>query len=445
MISESKDGMTVAVARTADGESRLVDALVFVLPLLQFVQVKLVGTLLASDVLFVAVFICLVLRHNIRLSSPLARTFVTLCSLWFASQCLTDVMRNSAFADFARGWSKILLTLVNFSVLHAFLYGRSRRILLYGWGLVVGSVLLYFINPYFLAIDHPWKNGMALPTTMAVFLAASHPKCRGVWPALFGVAIGIANILGDARSRGGVCLAVCAYLVSIAAWQRRGCPPVRINFKNIVLASGVAAISVTLIIWVYGYAAEAGMLGERAQEKYQVQASGKLGVLLGGRSDVLGAFAAIYDSPLLGHGSWAKDPLYVLLDLQMMAQLGYENTVDMERELVENEFRIPAHSYLLEAWVEAGVAGALFWGWIAFLTLRVLVRFYPARVGFVPLAGFVAFTLLWDIAFTPYGQQDRLFVPYYVVVLLTCLGTSTVGYLPDRLQGMTPVRPIFQG
>lgn len=432
-----------------------VDVLVYVLPLVQFIQIPMVGNLLGSDILFLVVFFGFLMRGELRLQHPLAKRCILLCWLWFVFQFLTDYVRQSAFEDYARGWSKILLTLVSFSVLFFLLYGQRRRILVFGWGLVAGTVMAFWLNPDYLAIDYPWKFGISYPLTLAVFLLMSRRPYRPFQALLWSIVMGCINIYLNARSRGGFCLATAAYLLAGILWKRRGSPPVCIRFKTVLLSLAAMVLVGAAILSTYEYAANAGFLGEDAKQKYEAQVSGKLGLLVGGRSDLLGAFAAIYDSPVFGHGSWARDPRYVLLDLQAMAQFGYEDTASMENELINSGFRIPAHSFLLEAWVEAGIAGALFWGWIFALGLGALFRFGPLRVDFSPLAAFSVFSLLWDIAFSPYGTVGsvyRLIAPYYIVILMTCIGALAPepararvsdNNPPPALLPPTPVQPLI--
>jgi hypothetical protein len=48
----------------------------------------------------------------------------------------------------------------------------------------------------------------------------------------------------------------------------------------------------------------------------------------------------------------------------------------------------------------------------------VLANLYTTRLPLSPLFAFAAFSLTWDILFSPYGASTRLIAPYYVVVLL---------------------------
>jgi O-antigen ligase len=167
---------------------------------------------------------------------------------------------------------------------------------------------------------------------------------------------------------------------------------------------------------MYDYAAGSGLLGESAQGNYEMQASGKYGLLVGGRSEILVSGRAIFDSPFLGHGSWAKDDKYSSLLMELRRQAGYIGGAGDEEDL------IPTHSHLFGSWVEAGLSGAIFWAWV--LGLPVLFLFRPHREVecLAPISAFVAFLLIWDILFSPYGAGLRIMTPYYVVFMMTCLG-----------------------
>jgi O-antigen ligase len=166
------------------------------------------------------------------------------------------------------------------------------------------------------------------------------------------------------------------------------------------------------------------MLGEDARSKFEMQSSGQFGIILGGRMDVLGAFFAIYDSPVLGHGSWAKDPKYLIAQQQALALMDYKVEGIVSPEELE-EGLIPSHSHILGAWVDAGILGALFWGWVLFMTVKSLARVHPSTVALLPLASFAAFQLLWDLLFSGYGAEMRIITPYFIVVVMSCLSVTT--------------------
>ena len=414
---ESQDA--APLRRPVKGDD-FVGLLVFLIPCLQFIQVKAIGLLNGSDLILMVIFIYMALRWKVQIATRAGKWFLVLCSLWLVSQCVTDIVRHSAFIDYARGWSNIGLTIIVFLVLCTLLYGRSNLIILYGWGYAVGEIVRYFMNLDETAAADPWKFGIGDPVTLAVILLISRKECRGHWPAVLSATIGVINILKGYRSLGGECLAGALYLFVTSVLRNRNLPSTMLTKRSIVIIACSILLGAAGVFGAYQYAAGSGILGEAARVKYEQQSSGQYGVLLGGRVEMLGYIPAIYDSPLLGHGSWARDPKYVLAEHQALALMGYTSAEDYSENDIEEGY-IPTHSCLFGAWVDAGILGALFWGWLLVLTAKALLRVYPSNTVILPLMCFMAFSLLWDILFSPYGARSRIVMPYRAVMVITCL------------------------
>ena len=416
-MAQAENKRSDTIRKRSKGTSAL-DIVLFLIPCLQFIQMKLIGVLSGSDLLFIAVFLYLGFRGEIRIGTPIAKRFMVLCSLWLVSQIVTDVVRHSAFVDYARGWSDIGMTLVNFAVLCTLLYGRWRRIVLYGWGMVAGGLLDYITvrnDPTF--AEYPWKFIFSYPVTMAVFLIASRKDCRGHWPIILSALIGIVNLGLGFRSEGGFCLAAALYLLVARSLQRKYAGSDRLKVRTVAVIAASLIVGVLGVFWAYGYAARTGILGEDARAKYERQSSGKYGVLLGGRSELLSSIPAIYDSPILGHGSWARDLKYLIIRRQAMALLGYRNYEDTPNQDIVSGI-IQTHSYFFGAWVDAGILGAFFWAWVWVMVLKVLMRVYPPKFVMPAMVPWMAFELLWAILFSPYGSVVRIIAPYYIVIFM---------------------------
>lgn len=414
---------------------------IFLLPFMQWLQFKIVGILFASDLLFTAAFVCLLAMGRLRLPTLQSKLFIVFSSLWLASQIVTDLMRQTAPEDLGRGWSRILLTIINFSVLTTLLYGRPRRLLVYGAGLAAGSLGAFLVNPVYQAEEYPWKFGVSYSITLAVFLLASRRNCVGRRAILISISIGLLNICLGARSRGGACLVVAACLTAGAIWRRKGGAAIRFSLRRLVTALTAVGMGAAMTVGAYEYSAKTGILGEKAKAEYEQQSAGRFGVLLGGRSASLGSLPAIYDSPILGHGSWAKDPYYVILQVEALAALGYSNMGSVLNEELQAGY-IPAHSYILGSWVEAGVLGALFWGWVLIVVVKALGQFAPARFTFGPVATFMAVALAWDALFAPYGADTRFVAPYSIVMLMTCMvPISSAPLFSNGYSGKAPNSP----
>ena len=138
------------------------------------------------------------------------------------------------------------------------------------------------------------------------------------------------------------------------------------------------------------------------------------GLLLGGRGEILVSGQASLDSPLLGHGSWARDPIYAAILAEKRAELGYK---ELDGGAGPRDDLIPSHSYIFGAWVEAGIAGAVFWLFVLGFTIRTLLKVSGSEP-LLALFAFVGFTQLWDILFSPLGVLTRSTCPYFLAAMV---------------------------
>ena len=393
------------------------DIFVFAVPCTMFVEITVVGRIFAPEFMLLAALPILLVGKGRALSAPLPRTLIYLGLLWLAGQVVTDLIRGTPFGDYARGWAKITFTMLNFVALYLLLHDNRRRIMLFASGLVVGGILVYFINPGGFAEEHPWKFGYGVPLTLMLVLVAQNAFERNN-PRMVSAALLFAaglNLVMDFRSFAGICFLTGGYLL-LQTRRPRGRP--RISFARMA-ALGLAILAATIgFVELYGYAAQTGALGAKAQAKYEIQASRKLGLLLGGRLEVVVALHAIADSPLIGHGSWARGREYASLLLELQ---GYGPT---ERQIILRSDVIPSHSYIFGAWMQAGLMGAVFWGWVVLLIARVLTGQYQTREHLTPLIVFVCFVLLWDVLFSPFGALGRLYATFYTVVAMFAMESA---------------------
>ena len=382
-----------------------------------FVEITMVGRIFAPEFMLLAALPILLVDKGRALSAPLPRTLIYLGLLWLASQVVTDLIRETPFRDFARGWAKITLTMLNFIALYLILHDNRRRIVLFASGLVAGGILVYFVNPGEFSVEHPWKFGYGVPVTMMLVLVAQNAFERNnprLVSAVLLFAAGLNLVMGF-RSFAGICFLTGVYLL---LQTRRSRDRPRMSFARVV-ALGLAILAATFgFVELYGYAAQSGALGAEAQAKYEIQASRKLGLLFGGRTEVVVALHAIADSPLIGHGSWARDREYASLLLELQ---GYG---PLARQMGLGSDVIPSHSYLFGAWVQAGLMGAVFWGWVVLLIARVLASQYQTREQLTPLIIFVCFVLLWDVLFSPFGALGRLYATFYTVVAMFAMESA---------------------
>lgn len=385
----------------------------FLAPTLIAVEFTLVGRIFATEVVLIGLLPLLLTIRGRRLRDPLPRTFLVLAAAWLAAQILTDVIRESDFADYSRGWAKIAFMALNFCALYLLLHGSRRRLVLFALGWAAGGYLVFLLGSSPRVEEHPWKFGLGPPTVVAAVLVAQWRPLRAipVLPCLPILTVGVASMVLGARAYAGVAFLTALHVLAQQTVGRgRGLSAGASAVRTAVFgAAGILAAA--LVVELYATMAAHGYLTERARQVYELQGRGAFGVLLGGRSEIVASGHAVLDSPIIGHGSWARNSGYVerLLELR---RFGYTVHLPTDREL------IPTHSHLMGAWVEAGIMGAVFWLWVLVLVLKVLANQYRTWEPLGPLIALVGIWMSWDILFSPFGAERRYLTPFMIVLMM---------------------------
>ena len=386
----------------------------FLIPSLVWIEFQLIGRIFAPELILTALLPFLLWTRGGILRNRLPVTFLLLALFWLVAQITTDLVRDSAFVDFSRGWARVAFTMVNFCSLYLLLYGHPQRMVLFAFGWAAGEVMRSVLGPE-LYLDYTlmWKFYMGVPVTLAGVLLCQHRLLRRIWfaPSLALLLLGVYSMSLGSRALAGVALLACFYVFAQQLAQKRRKRPARRSVISTLVVSVTIFISIAGSLAIYQISASSGYLGEQARQIYETQGAGNFGILLGGRPEIYGSAQAVIDSPILGHGSWARDREYAMsvLDLD---RFGYRLWVDEEQDL------IPAHSHLMGAWVQAGIMGMAFWSWVLILVCRVLLHIRHVHEPFLPMVAFIGFLILWDIAFSPFGAERRFLTPFYLVVFM---------------------------
>jgi hypothetical protein len=411
------------MSNTQPGISRvkweLGDLLAFIIPCLIFIEVRLVGRLFLPEMILLVLCPFLLRNRGRILWTGPPKTLIVLGLLWLSAQIITDGIRATPFADFSRGWSNIGIFLLEFSVIYLLVTKSERRVFLFAIGICIGQFLQYFIAPnIFAAGGETWKFGIGYAVTFLLILSTQLRWVRRVnnlGEAIL-LAAAVLNVVMESRSIGGICFIAALYLFV----QRRTKPsqtvPPKVSPIKLVLAASILLVSGVVVLKFYGFVASSGMLGESSQQKYESQASGDFGLLIGGRQELLVSSLAIMDSPVIGHGSWAKDPKYIAMLPEMLSKYGYETPpISYDEELSD---LIPTHSFLFGAWVNSGLLGAVFWFWVIVFCGKILLVLYKSREPLTPVIVFVGINLIWNVLFSPFGAETRLYTAYYLVLIM---------------------------
>lgn len=374
--------------------------------------------------MFLGLLPLLLFRRAEVLASSFPKQFLLLGLFWLFGQTVTDVIRHTPVADYARGLSKIGMMLINFMALYILLADNRRRIILFTVGWAIGTLISVLRSTEVIAEEDSWKFGKGIAITVLIILITLLPMLRRtplLQPSVMA-GLGVLALAEQSRNLCGCCLLAAAYL-ALQQWMsrhntRRTLP----TAQNQIILLLTVVIVIPVIFSGYAYAASTGLLGDKAKLKYELQTRGG-NVITGGRDEILVSIQAIKDSPIIGHGSWAKDRHYIdLLAINLRA-------VGAQKYMVKlyTTGLIPTHSHLFGGWVEAGIAGGIFWLYTIWFTLRVLGRFYMTSEPFSPLIVFFAVIFLWDVVFSPFGNERRISVPFIMILLMFAWDTATRG------------------
>ena len=439
---------TLPLDRSGDRIDILTIAIATTLPLTQLVQLRFVGTLFLQDLIAPILLLILLGTRAARLRLGQLSIFLLLIGVWLLGAIITDVARGTTFVDLSRGWSRIALFGVHTATLWLLSGGRLRILGPYLFGAGMSVILQAVFLPSDFAEADIWKfgvgSGLLLMIAGASTITAIRTALYGLVPSLMIAALGSYSLLRDSRSLFAICTLAAAYSVLSALTSRSPAISRRITPLTFTLFILVGIGAAQILVAIYGHLAAGGSLGLAAQLKYLQQTSGDASLLLAGRSETLVSIQAIKDSPILGHGSWAQDPYYVRIYFARLAEIGLPAPIDYYINTFG--YLIPSHSYLFGSWVEAGVLGVPIWIWLLGVTTKALYKLLKEQQIASGLVSIAAFSLLWDVPFSPFGSSARFLVAAQVCVIISVLRSfnrkTVPGVAPERHHdGSLAIRP----
>ncbi len=427
------------------------DVLTFVLAASGVFVVHFVGDLPLADILLIPVLPFLITLKRQRLNRPRFRTIFVLLGLWLSAQIVTDAYRGTEMVDWMRVDARIFFIAANLLGM-AVLVGRNvRRHTIFFAGYAVGALLQVKFQPT--ELSDSWKFGYSTGVTAAVVLLSCYFFMRRRYSIVILLILGIASVDAAVNFRSPILflfitIVLVTPLIPEQIGEVRLLPAAGSGMRVFVLAlmaltAAKAAGSLVLFL------GNQGVLGEDAKSKNESQADSKAGQLIGGRPEILISSRAVMDSPFLGHGAWAKDMRYVEMYHDIMVEYGEDR--DNEADLEEASGLIPTHSHLMDAWVDAGILGAVFWGYVLFLNVKGLIITAMVKPPLAPMYIYSLIGFIWNIFFSPPGGITILPETFLIIVIFDLIESTSVAkslpHLPNRArrvlvrQFRAPLRP----
>jgi hypothetical protein len=412
----------------------------FVLGFLSFVLVHFIGDLFLSEILIAGMLPILLLKSGRNLVNPYWLRLFALLGLWLLSQIVSDAYNHTVLINRMRGVALITFFTIEIAFFAMSVARNERRKAILLTGYATGSIVMSRLHPVDVAIggtaaDH-WKWGYATGVTILAvlissFLISKRKRALALIPLL---GVSAVDLLMNFRSAFLMLLVTIVLVFPVIPERIRR---LRLLPRN----NGLARVAtVAMLALAAGWSAnkmvhfvsQAGLVGEDAQQKNQEEAqAGNL--LLGGRPEVFIGLRAAMDSPIIGHGSWARDMKYIEMQHDMLQEYGMEHDLADAESIGQG--LIPAHSHIIGAWVFSGCLGALFWGYLFWLVLRAIVVAAVQQPVLAPVYVWLFVGYTWNIFFSPFGSTSRVIEAFTIVAIVDLLSQA-----PSRAAKRIPWR-----
>ena len=212
--------------------------------------------------------------------------------------------------------------------------------------------------------------------------------------------------------------------------------------RNIWLVIGVAVIGIFVAHGVYRYAATHGMLGEKAQAKYEHQSGGKGGILkllMGGRGEFFIGFLEALNKPLIGHGPWATDNGEARMNF--LSKYGneedYKDFMEYQRYAAQHGlsmiYYIPAHSHIASFFLWFGVVGLIYWLYVIYGMFRYMHREIASAPHWFGVLALATPSFLWTLFFSGFGYRI-VTMPYVVLLFMAHAYYTGAKRLPPDIE-----------
>jgi hypothetical protein len=407
--------------------SRGADVVCFILGATVFLNLKLVGDLPVAEFLLIPLLPILIAVRPRRVFSPLLFKVYALLGIWLFGQIVADLYHRTPAVDWMRGDAAIVFFAMDIAGLAVLLAKNEFRKAIFLTGFGVGWLAQIVWMPTEGNLASPWKFGYGPPTIVLVVIVSSYLYGRRMYipSGLLLLGAALVNLVENYRSPILILFIIIALVFPLPeriGWARilpRANSPMRVAVVGgFALAAGLAAASIV------SFATSSGLLSEEATEKNEQQAKGG-GLLLGGRPEILVSARAVMDSPLIGHGSWARDVRYVEMLHDIQVEYGMEAT-DLQEIGEGVGALIPTHSHLMGAWVWAGILGAFCWFYLLWLTLKGIARTAILKPPWAPIYLWVLVGYLWDILFSPFGNFQRISGAIAMIIIVDLLQPAVI-------------------
>ena len=369
-------------------------------------KINFIGDLYYSHIFVILSSLYFFLKKEKYFYSNLEKKIFFLGILWLINQLISDFINQTQLYDIYKGNIKIIITLLSFFIFFRVAkYGLFKIINLFIWITLIFLIIKFLFN---FNLSYNWKFGIGLSLTYLLILFNNRIEKNFKFNRLLLLLIFIIGIYSLFIGTRYIFLLNTIFLIIIFLTQYLK----KIRPISLII---ILIVSSFLIVPLYSKFIKSDLIEADLSQKFNNQASGDLGPLVGGRTEILSSIKAISDKPIFGHGSWPRNCEYLLYLDEKLLSLNYQTKLNL------NNCLIPTHSVIFGSWVQSGIFGFIFWLYIIFYVFKsiknILLNKNFELNRYSNLVIYLSIVCIWDILFSPFGANRMIILPLYLVII----------------------------
>lgn len=384
-----------------------------------FISIRIIGILSVSEILAIACspFLFLTVYNE----NKSFRRISFLFALWLFGSVVSDFFNETEYIVFLKGSFSIVIFYINFifcfwiinkqlDSLDSFLWGLAFSFL---FGTIFGFNVFYqeYIENQNISsiVEDSHFNKLLVAILMYFIWAISSTYFRR-FPVMVLIIVfifSIYSLVNGSRSTFLIHFISIFYCIYISLLISKFSLPLPEVFKYLnkrkLIFFIVFIVSLIFSRIIYSNLAEQGYMGEDEYLKYNYQKNLKLG-LLSGRSEIFSSFIAIIDSPILGHGSYAKD----LKGFNIKAAELSGEISNLFIYTFDQDSYIRTHSHIFGSWVNNGILSLFLWLFLITISIKFLFKYSFFIYKYFFILSISVFSILWKVLFSPFSERVYL-------------------------------------
>ena len=371
-------------------------------------KIIFVGQISVAEVMLPLLALSLILKQTTKVlfRQRSLKIFLSLGIVMLFGYVLSDLAQGSEFDKYIRGWSRVAVLTVDIISLAIILSRNANHIWWYVMGAGIGGILFSIFFGTFESSASLWK--FAYGQQIALIAAASAIFLGNKKLALIFLFLASASAFMDSRSLAGFCIVLAIFL-----WVRTGNNIDKIkNVKGFLKAVVIGLIGIGVLFSVLDYT------GSELSDRREQSSRGRFAGLYVG-------MIAISESPLIGTGSWGENTAQYsdMLKETIRSEMSLrKRNQDRLKERYSGETRATtfmAHSQVIQAWMEGGILGALFFLYFGYRLIKALVYvgMYRKYDVLSPVYIWLFINSSWHLLMSPFGGNHRLIIAISVAII----------------------------